>query len=149
MSQETPAELSTFPVIVEWPIQWGDQDSFRHVNNTIYFRWFETGRIAYLERLGYTDMMKGVGLGPILAAINCNYRKQLKYPDTVLIGSKISRIGNASFTMSHVIYSRALQAVAADGDSVVVMINYDTGKTVRVPEEMRRVVGALEGHSFS
>jgi acyl-CoA thioester hydrolase len=141
-------ELPTFPVVIEWPIQWGDQDSFGHANNIIYFRWFESARIAYLERLGRGQMMNGVGLGPILAAINCNYRKQLTYPDTLLIGAKITRIGNSSFTMTHAIYSKAAQAIAADGESVIVMMNYDIGKSVRVPDDVRQAIAQLEGRSF-
>lgn len=143
-----PIELPDFPVVIEWPIQWGDQDAYGHVNNTIYFRWFESARIAYIERLGLGQMLKGIGPGPILAAINCNYRKQLTYPDTVLIGAKVTRIGNSSLTMSHAIFSRSGQAIAADGDSVVVMINYDTNKTMRVPDDMRRAIAQLEGRSF-
>ena len=52
-----PAALAGFPVVVSWPVQWGDQDAFGHVNNTIYFRWFESGRIAYLKRLGLDNAM--------------------------------------------------------------------------------------------
>src|SRR5205807_5731796 len=104
MPSPTPADpLEGFPVVLTVAVQWGDQDSFGHVNNTIYFRWFESARIAYLERIGQGQMMNRVGLGPILAAINCNYRKQLKYPDTLLIGAKITRIGNSSLTMTHAI----------------------------------------------
>ena len=40
------APLVNFPVVITWPVQWGDQDSFSHVSNTVYFRWFESGRIA-------------------------------------------------------------------------------------------------------
>ena len=148
MVNDSPSELSAFPVVIEWPIQWGDQDSFGHVNNTIYMRWFESARIAYLERLGRGAMMNGVGLGPIMAAITCNYRKQLKYPDTILIGAKITKIGNSSMTMTHAIYSRTGQSIAADGESVIVMINYDTGKTTRVPDDMRQAISQLEGRFF-
>ena len=41
-----------FRVLLDWPVQWGDQDLFGHVNNTVYFRWFETARVDYLNRIG-------------------------------------------------------------------------------------------------
>src|SRR5213595_1205377 len=72
-----PAPLIGFPIIVSWPVQWGDQDAFGHVNNTVYFRWFESGRIACFDRIGLGHAIPGTGLGPILAAINCNYRRPL------------------------------------------------------------------------
>src|SRR5580765_7950429 len=93
--------LAAFPVVIRLPIQWGDQDAFGHVNNTVYFRWFESARIAYLDQSGMESMMTGSGLGPILASINCNYRRQLTYPDVVYIGARITHVGNSSMQMSH------------------------------------------------
>ena len=144
----SPAALADFPVVIAWPVQWGDQDAFGHVNNTVYFRWFESARIAYFERLGLAHVMSGHGLGPILAAINCNYRRQLTYPDTLRIGTRVTRVGNTSLTIAHALFSDQLQTLAADGDSVVVMFNYDTQKPSRVPDELRAAIAALEGRSF-
>jgi hypothetical protein len=58
-----PAALGAFPVVISCPVQWGDQDAFGHVNNTAYFRWFESGRIAYFERLGLGHALPDTGLG--------------------------------------------------------------------------------------
>ena len=107
MDEALPAELVDFPVSIDLPVQWGDQDAFGHVNNTVFFRWFESARIAYLERLGIGDKNSATGLGPILAAIGCDYRRQVKYPDHVLIGSRIIRIGRTSMTMEHKVWSTA------------------------------------------
>ena len=93
------AEMAEFPVVVRWPVQWGDQDAFGHVNNTVYFRWFETCRIEYLERLGFNAMMQRAQIGPILAAIKCQYRKPVTFPDTVQIGARVTRLGRASMDM--------------------------------------------------
>lgn len=149
-----PAELELFPVVIRLPVQWGEQDAFGHVNNIIYFRWFESARIAYLERIGLGDkhagtMSIGEDLGPILAAINCNYRKQVKYPDTIFIGARITRIGRSSITMTHLIWSEVHQAIAADGESTVVVFDYTTNTPRRVPDEFRSVIEKLEGRSFS
>ena len=79
--------LDNFPVVITWPVQWGDQDSFSHVNNTVYFRWFESGRIAYFERLGFGHAVSDAGLGPILASINCIFAGQ----SAILIRSRLAR----------------------------------------------------------
>src|SRR5690349_7671453 len=97
--------LVNFPVVITWPVQWGDQDAFSHVNNTVYFRWFESGRIAYFDRLGLGHSLTGAGLGPILAAINCNFRLPLSYPDTVLIGTRVTKVGNSSLNIAHTVFS--------------------------------------------
>ena len=142
---DAPAPLLSFPVVISCPVQWGDQDAFGHVNNTIYFRWFESGRIAYFERLGLGHRLSESGIGPILAAINCNYRRPLSYPDTVQIGTRVTKVGNSSLTIAHAVFSERLEGVAAEGDSVVVLLNYGTQKPIRVPDDLRATIAGLEG----
>ena len=84
-----PEALGDYPIVIALPILWGDQDAFGHVNNTVPIRWFESW-IAYLEHGGLGHIMDSSGLGPILAAISCNYRRQMHYPDTVHVGSRVS-----------------------------------------------------------
>ena len=66
--------LNHCPVIIETPVAWGQMDAFRHLNNTAYFRFFESGRIAYFERLNLLEYMENTGVGPILAATSCSLR---------------------------------------------------------------------------
>src|SRR5262245_35070253 len=114
--------LADFPVVVTLPVQWGDQDAFGHVNNTVYFRWFETARIAYCDRLGFEG---GPGrLAPILAAISRNYRRQVKFPDTVHVGARVTSIGRSSLKMEYRLVSERLAAVAAESDSTLVAFDY-------------------------
>ena len=148
MESPLPAELDDFPVAIELPVQWGDQDAFGHVNNTVYFRWYESARIAYLERLGIADKNSPSGLGPILAAIGCDYRRQLKYPDRVLVAARIIRIGRTSLTMEHKVWSLAQQAVVADGHSTVVAFDYEANAPRAVPAPMRAAIEQLEGREL-
>ncbi len=145
---DKPAELNEYPVVIALPIQWGDQDAFGHVNNVVHIRWFESARIAYMEAFGQQEMIKRTKLGPILASITCHYRRQLTYPDTVLIGARISEIGRSSMKMAHAVYSQTQQALAADGHSTIVMFNYETQRPQRIAVEMRQAIEKLEGKSF-
>jgi acyl-CoA thioester hydrolase len=119
------------------------------VNNTVPIRWFESARIAYLDAVGLANMMNGAGIGPILAAITCNYRKQIKYPDSVHIGARVGSIGRSSFTMEHAVVSHAGQWICADGHSVIVAFDYRAQRPVRVPDAIRQAVAKLEGMTFS
>lgn len=143
-----PDELADFPIVIQWPVQWGDQDAYQHVNNTIYFRWFESARIAYLEKIGLAEMIEREGIGPILAAIECHFRIPLTYPDTVYIGAKVTRLGRSSMTMVHRCASKRLARVAADGDSTVVVFDYRANKSIPVPDPIRAAIEKLEGHTF-
>jgi acyl-CoA thioester hydrolase len=140
--------LTAFPTVIHLPVQWGDMDSYQHVNNIIYFRWFESERIAYLEQIGLKAMYHGAGIGPILAAIGCNYRRQLTYPDTVAVGARISRIGRTSFEMEHVLFSTAQQVVVADGKSTIVTFDYKSQKPIPVPDEIRAAIAKIEGRTL-
>ncbi len=143
-----PAALAEYPVVVAIPIQWGDQDAFGHVNNTVPIRWFESARVVYMEQSGLGHMMSNDGLGPILAAISCQYRKQLNYPDIVHVGARVTRLGKSSMTIGHAVYSEALNAIAVEGESVIVAFDYPANRPRRVPEEMRVQIEKLEGKSF-
>lgn len=139
--------LADYPVIISLPVQWGDMDAFGHVNNTVPFRWFESARIAYLDAVALSGLMEGQRIGPILAAINCNFRKQIKFPDTVHIGARIGEIRRSSFTMQHAVYSEAGEWICADGESAIVVFDYQTQRPVRVPDSIRGAVEKLEGKS--
>ena len=137
--------LAEFPVTISLPIQWGDMDAFGHVNNTVPLRWFESARIAYLEQVGLSEMMSGEGIGPILAAIHCNYRRQVEYPDTVRIGARVGKVGRSSFTMEHAALSEAGKWICVEGTSTIVVFDYNTQRPVRVPDAIREAVAELEG----
>ena len=146
---KTPHQsLDQFPVIISLPVQWGDQDALSHVNNIVYLRWAESSRIEYLWRAGAWDGSAGVTAGPILAAISCEYRLPMIYPDTVNVGTRITAIGNSSFKMEHRIVSANRKVVAADLDSTLVWVDYRTGKSVSLPTEMRKAIEELEGRSL-
>lgn len=143
-----PEALRDFPVVIVLPILWGDQDAFGHVNNTVPLRWFESARIAYLERGDLGHLMQANGLGPILAAISCTYRRQLHYPDTVHVGARVSRIGRTSMIMEHAVFSELLGQIAAEGSSTVVMFDYSANKPRRMPENLRETFERVEGRSL-
>ena len=80
----TESLLAGFPVVVELAVAWGEMDSYRHVNNVVYFRYFENARLEYFRRLDWFEYERQTGVGPILAATQARFRKPLTYPDTDL-----------------------------------------------------------------
>lgn len=146
----TPAEtrpLTGFPLVTEISVLWGDEDSFGHVNNVAYLRWCETARVEYLKRIDLFPDLPPQGIGPILAAVHCNYRRPFKYPDTIAVATRVSAIGNSSFRMEHQIVSRATGEIVAEAVSAIVTVDYSTGRPVRVPEHVREAIARLEESS--
>jgi acyl-CoA thioester hydrolase len=146
-----PPALADFPAQFHLPVQWGDQDAFGHINNVVYFRWFESARISYLEQSGLDPLLTTHNLGPILANVSCNYRRQLLYPDQVTIGAKITRLGRTSLNMSHAVFSHQQQAVVAEGESIVVTFDYQAQTSRPIPPDVREAIRRFEattGHSL-
>jgi acyl-CoA thioester hydrolase len=141
------ALLAKFPVIVRQSVQWGDMDYYRHVNNVVYFRYFENARLAYFERLGWPEFERATGIGPILAATTARFRRALTYPDTIAIGARATDIGSDRFGLEHVIVSETQQQVVTEGTGLVVTYNYGEERKVPLPEEIRRRIETLEGRS--
>jgi len=135
--------LADYPVVIELPVVWGEMDAFGHVNNVVYFRWFESVRIEALRRLGTLAMKDETGIGPILASLACRFRIPLQYPDRVLAGVRITDMGEDRFTMHHRVFSTTHQKVAAEGDGVIVMFDYRTNRKTPVPPDLRRRIREL------
>jgi acyl-CoA thioester hydrolase len=137
--------LAGYSQVIEIPVQWGDQDAFRHVNNTVYLRWFESSRIAYSGKIGLWDLLESVNIRPILASTTCHYRRPLTYPDTVRVGAKILKVGTTSLTLEHRVVGLASNAVAAEGSAVLVLYDYNKAEPCPVPDRIRRSIAELEG----
>jgi acyl-CoA thioester hydrolase len=136
--------LSDFPVVVELPVVWGEMDAYGHVNNIIYFRYFECVRIAYFDRMEFMELKKDTGIGPILAEISCRYKIPLSYPDYVKVGARVPSIDSDRFEMEYKMVSKKHQSVAASGDSEIVCFNYLENKKVPLPDELIIKINEIE-----
>ncbi len=142
-------ELDTYPSIIQIAVQWGDMDALGHVNNTVPIRWYESSRIPYMMQIGMSEAMEQLGLGPILASVNCSYRRQLHFPDTVQVGCRVTRLGRSSITLHHVVFSDTHQQIAAEGESVMVTFDYEHQRAVRVPTVIRDRLRELQPELIS
>ncbi len=140
----TSPDLGGFPVTVRLPVQWGDMDLYGHVNNTVFFRYFESARIDYLVRCGFTASYERAGIGAILHSTDCRFRRALLYPDEVVAATRTLRVEEDRCVMEYRLVSLGQEAVAATGGGVVV--SYDYGKSVKtpIPDVVRRGIEALE-----
>jgi acyl-CoA thioester hydrolase len=133
--------LHGFPIIIEVPVAWGEMDAFGHVNNAVYFRYFESARIAYLDAIGFRG--DDGAAGPILASTHCRFRRPIEYPDTVRIGARTVEVGDDRFTMEYRVMSNRHAAVAADGGGVVVAYDYQQRAKISIPPAVRRRMEAV------
>lgn len=136
--------LTAFPAVVRIPVQWGEMDAYGHVNNTVFFRYFETARILYLEKCGFLESYDRDRIGAILHSTSCRFRRALFYPDTVLVGGRATDVQEDRFTMIYEVFSTTQEATVADGAGVVVSFDYTAGQKVPLPAAVRRSIAELE-----
>jgi acyl-CoA thioester hydrolase len=118
------------------PIRWGDMDAMGHVNNTVYFRYFEIVRIEWLHSLGGPP--NPAGEGPVIANAFCNFIKQLEFPGEVLAKQYIANPGRTSFDTFITLERTDMPGVIhANGGATTVWVDFRQQKSVPLPEWLR------------
>lgn len=135
--------IDEFPVRARFPISYVDMGMFNHVNNVNFFRYFENARAEYFNEVGIWEMNKKSGIAAILAETKCKFLQPLVYPDNLIVGAKVTSVRQTSFIMEYLIVSETV-GVAATGEGVLVMYDYNTSQKTRVPEEIRTAIEELE-----
>jgi acyl-CoA thioester hydrolase len=126
------------------PIRWGDMDMMGHVNNTVYFRYIESARIAWLEEAG--GVPDPAGIGPVIVNAHCSFLKQLKYPGEIEVSTYVGPPGRSSFEVSHEIRlvgpDGQAGAIHAEGGAKVVWVDIAAEKSVPLPDVIRELLPA-------
>jgi acyl-CoA thioester hydrolase len=144
--QEIPMDelLIEYPVVVEFPVAWGEMDALLHVNNVTYFRYFENARLAYFKEMQYMEYMEKTGIGPILAHQQCRYRFPLTYPDVISVGAKVADMEADRFLMKYRVVSHRFQKIAAEGDGLLVSFDYRNNSKIALPDVLREAIQNIE-----
>ncbi len=135
--------LDNYAVRCEIPVAWGEMDALGHVNNIVYFRYFESARMAYFERVGFTG--ETTGIGPILAETACRFRAPLHYPDRVVAAARVTEMQADRFVMDYAIASTGLDRVVATGSGLVVAYDYAAAAKAPVPPAVAAAIRDLDG----
>jgi acyl-CoA thioester hydrolase len=136
--------LAGYPVVIEIPVLWGELDAYGHVNNTVYFKYFESVRMAYLEQCGALDSYERERHGIILYSTECRFRSALHHPDSVLVGARTVQIESDRFVMAYSVVSRSADCIAAEGRATLVWFDYNSRTKISLPESVRQAINALE-----
>jgi acyl-CoA thioester hydrolase len=144
MSDPTADALAGFPVVLELPVFWGDMDAFRHVNNIVYFRYFESARIEYLERIGFRQESDNGGVGPILHSTHARFRRPVEWPDSVIVGARTVGVGEDRFTQEYRLVSKASGQIAAEGGGMLVAYDYPNARKASLPPHVVDAIRRIE-----
>ncbi len=136
--------MNDLNVSINQSIIWGDMDAFNHINNTVYFRYFENIRMEYFNQSGINQYMQETNIGPILGETSCRYLLPLTYPDTIKISTQVLVLREKRFTMNYLVESEKLGKVVAEGNGEIIYFDYSNNKTALVPEKIRQNILKIE-----
>ena len=137
MAVEIRGEWKSGWYIVPHHVEFRDLDAFGHVNNAVYFSYFEWARALLWFELTGTNRARDIGF--IVAHASCDFRKQLDL-EPIEICVRISETGNSSLTFLHEIRKKGGDEVVATGKVVVVLFNWERQSKMAVSDELRRKV---------
>lgn len=122
--------------------RWMDNDVYGHVNNVVYYSYFDTAVNAYLIEATGTDIRRLPAIG-IVAETSCRFLKELSFPEPVYAGLRLEKLGNSSVIYQIGLFSGEAVEAAAIGRLVHVYVDALTRTVVPVPEAIRAAVGRL------
>ncbi|HEX8668301.1 MAG TPA: thioesterase family protein [Allosphingosinicella sp.] len=124
------------------PTRWADNDAYGHVNNTVYYQWFDTAVNAWLVEAGLLDIAGGDPIG-LVAETGCRYARQVAFPQAVEVGLAVEHLGRSSVRYRLGVFARGEEEAAAQGRFVHVYVSRETRRPVALPESWRRVLAEI------
>lgn len=120
-------------------VRWGDLDAFNHVNNTLFLRYLEETRIRMLSAIG--SAWKTREQGPVVANININFRREIRYPATLRVTLTARAASEKRLVLSHTITDQADgKLLYADAEITMVWIDLASGRSIPIPEAVVRAL---------
>ena len=126
------------------PTRWSDNDVYGHVNNVVYYSYFDTVVNTYLIERGALDIQNSPVIGLAVESL-CTFKKELTYPETIDAGLRVGRLGNTSVRYEIGLFRAGEDDPAAIGHFVHVYVDRATRKPVPLPEALRRALAPLAG----
>lgn len=141
-TRPAPEPRSAYRVFRPITTRWADNDVYGHVNNVVYYSWFDTAVNAYLIEQGALDIHAGQTIGLVIET-QCNYFAPIAFPQTVEAGIRVARLGGSSVRYEVGLFAQGAPLTAAAGHFVHVMVDSKSRRPVPLPDTLRSVLEGL------
>lgn len=142
MSRAALKGRAAYPVWREIGTRWADNDAYGHVNNTVYYAWFDTAVNAWLIEAGLLDVAAGDPIG-LVVETGCRYAQSLTYPQVVEIGLGVERLGGSSVTYRLGVFAEGAEEAAAEGHFTHVYVGRGDRRPAPLSEAWRVKLEAI------
>lgn len=133
---------SAYKVFRSIGTRWMDNDAYGHVNNVVYYSWFDTAVNAYLIEQGVLDIQHGETIG-LVVETQCNYFSPLAFPQTVEAGIRVARLGASSVRYEVGLFAQGAPLTAAKGHFIHVYVDKHSRRPVPLPLNLKTVLETL------
>ena len=141
-SRPVPQSRSSYRAFRDIPTRWMDNDQYGHVNNVVYYSWFDTAVNALLIEEGALDIQAGTVIGFVVET-QCNYFAPLAFPQTVEAGIRVAKLGSSSVRYEVGLFAQGEPMTAAAGHFIHVYVDRETRRPEALPQALARVVQDL------
>jgi acyl-CoA thioester hydrolase len=138
---------TTFPELRDVPTRWHDNDHYGHVNNVVYYAYFDTAVNGWLLEVSGQDIRELPAIGLVLET-SCRYYRPIGFPDQLQIGLGIAKLGRSSVIYRLAVFSEGSDEPAALGRFVHVYVDNATRQTAAIPDELRTAMASLHERSL-
>ena len=139
VSEEAPETRDRYRRFLTVPTRWMDNDVYGHVNNVVYYSYFDTVVNEYLVASGSLDIERSRVIG-LVVETRCRFFRAIAFPDTVHAGLRVARLGNSSVRYEIGIFRNEEERAAAQGHFVHVYVDRETRRPAGLPVETRRAL---------
>ena len=142
MSRKPPAGRADFKTWRTMTTRWADNDAYGHVNNTVYYEWFDSAVNAWMVEQGLLDIASGDPIA-LVVETRCTYAAPLEFPQTVEIGLAVAELGRSSIRYRIGIFAEGGDGAAAEGEFVHVVVDRASRRPVEIPSDWRSKLEAI------
>jgi acyl-CoA thioester hydrolase len=137
-----PQARHTYPVFRPITTRWMDNDVYGHVNNVVYYGYFDSAVNAYLIEQGGLDIHEGEVVGFVVSS-SCDYFASIAFPERIEVGLRVGKLGNSSVQYELAIFKQGEEQACAAGRFVHVFVDRASNRPVSIPPALREAMARL------
>lgn len=143
-ARDVPEHRAAYAAYREITTRWMDNDAYGHVNNVVYYSYFDTAVNQHLIEAGCLDIASSPVVGLVVES-RCQYFSSIAFPDRVVAGVRVARLGTSSVRYEIGLFRNEADTASAQGQFVHVYVDRDTNRPVPLPDDVRRALEPLAG----
>jgi acyl-CoA thioester hydrolase len=139
---DAPQTRASYTHFAPIPTRWMDNDVYGHVNNVVYYAYFDTVINRYLIAEGKLDIARGAVIG-LCVESRCRYRRAVAFPEDIDAGLRVAKLGRSSVTYEIGIFGMGEETAAAEGSFVHVFVDRETRRSAPIPDAIRSALARI------